>query len=362
MKKTLSYLVMVVVVLMVTSISFAEDIENPLAGCGIKADGTPIKIAWVTAQLFNEAAATMDGIIHSWVKRAGGEVTTYDAQGNVEQQIAQMETIIQQKPDAILIFPVDGNALVPVCEKAVEAGIPVFNIDAPVNSEVITCYVTYNDWNIGKACADWLINNTGDEKINVYVLWGAFSMDIAHWRHDGFVDELKKYPEKVTIMEGPDCGWQSEKAMDAIMSAWPSHPELNAIYQPGGMTEGVVEAFRSLDRLYPAGDPKHVYFCTSDEDPSNMKGLREGYIDIIATHSHWVMMDIAVKAILNKVILGREVPKIIRIPSVGVTLDNVDDPGPEWGQDLFWGEKDRSNFDSWQILDTSAVIEQPWQK
>lgn len=356
--------------LCMVSVAYAEGTKkeevaaegNPLAGLAVKDDGTPYRFAWSTAFISNEAAATMNGVIPSWIKRAGGKITSYDAQLNVSQQIAQMETIIEQRPDAIVIFPVDGAALAPVCEKAIAAGIPVFNIDSPVKSDAITCFVTYNDWEMGKVCADWLLNKMEKDNIkktDIWLLWGAYSMDVAHWRHDGLVDELKKYPDKVNIIEGPDCSWQAEKALNAVVSAWPAHPEWDAIYQPGGMTPGVIEGFRQIGRLYPAGHPDHVFFLTCDEDPGNCQALREGYVDVIAAHDHWCMSDVVVKAMINSVCLGKPVPELIRIPSFAITKENID--SPKWGEDVFWGEKDRSDFDSWNVLDTSEAITQPWE-
>jgi len=52
---------------------------------------------------------------------------------NLEQQIRILEQMIKQRVDGIAISPVDGNALAPVIDRAVEAGIPVicFETDAP---------------------------------------------------------------------------------------------------------------------------------------------------------------------------------------------------------------------------------------
>lgn len=54
-------------------------------------------------------------------------------EANLEQQIRMMETMIKQGVDGIAISPIDSEALAPVIDKAVGAGIPVicFESDAP---------------------------------------------------------------------------------------------------------------------------------------------------------------------------------------------------------------------------------------
>lgn len=56
-------------------------------------------------------------------------------EANLEQQIRMMETLIQQGADGIAISPIHSEALAPVIDKAVEAGIPVicFESDAPAS-------------------------------------------------------------------------------------------------------------------------------------------------------------------------------------------------------------------------------------
>jgi len=53
------------------------------------------------------------------------EVVVLDAGGDVARQIAQMEDLIQQEVDAIIIWPTNGEAVIPAVRKAYQADIPV---------------------------------------------------------------------------------------------------------------------------------------------------------------------------------------------------------------------------------------------
>ena len=56
---------------------------------------------------------------------ANVETVVLDAGGDVARQIAQMEDLIQQEVDAIIIWPTNGEAVIPAVRKAQQAGIPV---------------------------------------------------------------------------------------------------------------------------------------------------------------------------------------------------------------------------------------------
>ena len=53
------------------------------------------------------------------------DAVVLDAGGDVARQIAQVEDLIQQGVDAIIIWPTNGEAVVPAVRKAKRAGIPV---------------------------------------------------------------------------------------------------------------------------------------------------------------------------------------------------------------------------------------------
>jgi ribose transport system substrate-binding protein len=52
------------------------------------------------------------------------EAVVLDAGGDVARQIAQMEDLIQQEVEAIIIWPTNGEAVIPAVRKAHQAGHP----------------------------------------------------------------------------------------------------------------------------------------------------------------------------------------------------------------------------------------------
>ena len=48
---------------------------------------------------------------------------------DADSQASQIETVINENPDVIVVLPYDGDQLTPIAEAAMEAGIPVVNVD-----------------------------------------------------------------------------------------------------------------------------------------------------------------------------------------------------------------------------------------
>src|SRR5687767_15709699 len=62
------------------------------------------------------------------------ELRAVEGTNDVNLQISQVETFINDKVDAIVLLPFDGAALTPVALKAMKAGITVINVDREFGS------------------------------------------------------------------------------------------------------------------------------------------------------------------------------------------------------------------------------------
>src|SRR5688500_6648716 len=94
-----------------------------------------------TVRIAFSAPAADHGWIAGITEAARNEAEKYDdvdlqvAEGtnDVSTQISQVETFINDGVDAIVLLPFDGAALTPVALQAMEAGIPVINVDREFN-------------------------------------------------------------------------------------------------------------------------------------------------------------------------------------------------------------------------------------
>src|SRR3954470_6410232 len=67
-------------------------------------------------------------------KELGLDMTVNDSATTPAEQADQVETLLQSKPDVLVLLPVDGAPLTPVAQKAMDQGIQVINIDRELSS------------------------------------------------------------------------------------------------------------------------------------------------------------------------------------------------------------------------------------
>jgi ABC-type sugar transport system substrate-binding protein len=327
---------------------------GPLQGVAQKPDGSPYKIAHVSWALNNDFPITMDKIIQSLTKRAGGEFISLDPDNSLEKQISMFEDLATRGVDAIIFLPVDSEGVVPTIEKLTKKGIHFFNVDHKAETDATTSFATHDQVDCGRVGAKYLVEwaKKKGKKLTVFEIWGKMGHEGSERRHQGYHEIFKKNPDVIAkVIESPDTGWMTDKAMQFAMEALPAHPEINAICTHNNMVPGVVEALRAIKRLYPIDHPEHVPYVGIDCFPVAMEHLRNGFCDGIAVHSPWEEADAAFKCAMLKVCCGLDVPKLVNFDSYLITRDNID--SVRFGAPAVWGDmwSKYPDFDEWPVLE-----------
>ena len=82
--------------------------------------------------------------------KAGGDTLTFlDANGDVTKQNNDIQDLITQGVNAIIINPVNPDAVAPSLEAAKAAGIPVITVDRPINGEGVTAHIGRDNKKMG---------------------------------------------------------------------------------------------------------------------------------------------------------------------------------------------------------------------
>ena len=131
------------------------------------------------------------------VKRLGGTPIALDGGRDDKRQISQIQTLIAQKPDAIIEQLGTLSVLEPWLEKVVRAGIPLFTVDTA--SAVSINDTTSDNFFIGEQLAVQLANDIHGEG-NVLVFNGFYGVPVCAIRYDELKEVLKFYP-KIKIIE-----------------------------------------------------------------------------------------------------------------------------------------------------------------
>jgi len=167
-------------------------------------------------------------------KKLGHELVYTDAAGDAAKQVADVESMISQKVDAIFLAPREEKPLVPAVKKAKAAGIPVFLLDRSVDPKLAKPgqdYVTFIGSDFieeGKRAADWLIEETGG-KAKILELEGTTGSSPANDRKKGFHDAIKSEPG-MKVLASQDGDFERNKGRQVTETLLQAHPDATAIY------------------------------------------------------------------------------------------------------------------------------------
>lgn len=163
---------------------------------------------------FISAANQFDFFVYigAKVKQIGEQngiaVDCFDAALDVSKEADLMTQAILQKYDAIIMGPVDTNALLPSVQEANDAGIPVINYDSFMDADTYA-RVGSSNYEMGKNAGEWAVSYLKETKGSVsgkIIVLAYPALETMNQRIAGFVDVLKEYTD-VEIQEEivPTC-------------------------------------------------------------------------------------------------------------------------------------------------------------
>ncbi len=193
-----------------------------------------------------------------------------ETEAMVDKQIEMLEAALSKNPSAICLAALDSKAVIPLVERATEAGIPVIGFDSGVDSDLIVSTAATDNYAASMLAADKMAELIGEEgKVGIIVHDQTSMTGID--RRDGFVDRIEdKYPniEIVDIQYGEGDQLKSTEIAKAILSA---HPDLKGFFGANeGSIIGVLNALKELER------EGEVIAIGYDAGTQQMEAIRSG--------------------------------------------------------------------------------------
>lgn len=169
------------------------------------------------------------GAISEQAKAAGDsyedvELRLAEGTNDVNLQISQVETFINDKVDAIVLLPFDGAAMTPVALKAMQAGIPVINVDREFNDpNAARVTVLGDNYGMGVSAGTYVCEQAdGNESAIVAEIAGIDSLPLTQDRSQGFKDALAECGLDVDNRVAADFTVEGgEKAASNLLQAAP---------------------------------------------------------------------------------------------------------------------------------------------
>jgi len=276
---------------------------------------------------------------HGWIagitEAARNEADKYDdvdlqvAEGtnDVSTQISQVETFINDKVDAIVLLPFDGAALTPVALQAMQAGIPVINVDREFDSPFAARTTILGDnYGMGVSAGTYICSRLGDKPGAIIgEVAGIDSLPLTQDRSKGFADALSDCGLKVNHRVAAEFTVESgEEQMSNLLQA---APHLDAVWNhDDDQGVGVLAAIQNAGR--------DEFFMVGGAGSANaMRHIQDGDSVLEATviYPHTQAADgiklarlIAQDKSLSD-LTSQGVPRRIMLNAPVVTKDNVDE-------------------------------------
>ncbi|TWT46288.1 D-allose-binding periplasmic protein precursor [Phycisphaerae bacterium RAS1] len=239
-----------------------------------------------------------------------------------DQQIALMQNFISGGVSAIVVAPLDDQALLLPARQAMAAKIPVIVVDSGLKGDAGKDFVSFiatDNYKGGQLAAARMIEVLGGKGKVLMLRYqeGSASTDE---RERGFVDGLAKTPEMQLIDPKRYSGATRATAQEASENLLTAYTDMQGIYTPNeSSTFGMLLALRSR------GLAGKVRFVGFDASPGLIDALKAGEIDGLVVQNPAKMGYLGVKSAVDH-LRGKPVDPKIDTGVAMVTKANVGTP------------------------------------
>ncbi len=270
----------------------------------------PFRIAMVDS--FKEACAQYDDI----------EPVIVEGNGDVQTEITNIESLIQQGCDAIIVSSLSGTAIYPAYQEVSEAGIPLIIAASGCAQEDEAAYNYYQSFvstdevEMGVAAAKYA-NEILNGKGNVVMIRGVVESTNSMNRYVGWNSEIGNYPDIKVIAEQA-ADWLRLTANEVMANVLQANSDIDLVYcENDEMALGCLEAIKDAGRQ----DDIMIISMDGQQDAAEEVEKGESFKLTITNNSDTAEAVKAAYTLAN----GGTVDKRIKLSYEMVTKDNAAD-------------------------------------
>jgi ribose transport system substrate-binding protein len=307
-----------------------EDGGNaPSEDAGGEGEGGTVKIAF-----------SAPGADHGWLaaitENAEAEAAEHDdvefvlleGTNDSAAQVSQVEQLMAEDPDALIILPHEGEPLTPVALEAMEAGIPVVNLDREFSAKgAYRTWIGGDNYGIGVSAGNYFAEQLDCEG-NVVEIQGLAGISVTEQRSAGFADTIEQLcGDGIQIVAQQPADFLPDQGLEVMETILQAEPEIDAVYtHDDDMAEGVVSAIEN------AGREDEMFLTGAGGSTAAMERIQAGGL-YAATFMYNPSMSASAVRVARLIARGEgfeelvepEVPSRIELPASTVTADNVED-------------------------------------
>jgi D-xylose transport system substrate-binding protein len=232
------------------------------------AEGKKIGVSWGD---FQEARWRWDATaMRSTIERDGNKYVTTNAGGSSEQQLRDIEKMIEDGIDALIIQPLDKEAILPAIDRAAAAGVPILGYDRMIEDERVF-YLTFDNVGVGRIIAA-IVKQAQPEGNYAIVLGDPSDANVRFLRQgmEEVIGAAVAGGQIKIVGEAHADGWKPENAkvvMEQILAD--SGNQVDAVLaENDGLAGAAIEALETAGLFVPVGG--------QDGDPAALNRVARG--------------------------------------------------------------------------------------
>lgn len=250
------------------------------------------------------------------IRAHGDRLVTLDAQFNSLKQKNDVSDLLQQRPAALFINPVNWEGIRGSLAEAKRKGVPVIVVDAPVSDpEMVLCQVASDNIEAGRLAAQALAEV--NPKARVVILHHSINKACID-RVDGFKQIVAEHPE-MKILDTQEGKGTIEGGRPVMRDLLGRFPELDAAFPINDPS-----ALGAISAIESAGKLGKVTVVSVDGSKEAAEAIRAGKLHSTSAQFPGEIGRVAAEAAYDH-LAGKSVPKDIKIPVRLITKRTMDD-------------------------------------
>lgn len=215
-------------------------------------------VAYSQAELVNAWRVTNQKDMESQAEAAGVKLVSADANQDPSKQLADVENMLAQKPQCLIVSPLESKASAPVVQLANDAGVPLFIIDRTIEATpgegMYVTEITQSHVLSGKLLAEKAVElltaKYGEPRGNVVHVQGLAGASPVIDANAGWDEVMAEYPN-IEVVATSDAGFTQDgglKVMEDFLQRFPAG-EIDIVRSDySDMTMGALQAIKAAGR------------------------------------------------------------------------------------------------------------------
>lgn len=281
----------------------------------------------------DETRVLMKGYIEAWdAEREDVEVLFTNAEGRVDKQMSDCESLLAMGIDVLCIIALDVDGIAPIVDTAHAIGVPVVALEDEIRHDELDMHTGLHNYQLGAysgKVVNMYLEENPDLELKVGFLLGDLMYQEVPEAREGTMDEIQENIDsgRITILSELSGEWTHTKSMSVTEDWLVAYPEMNCIIaQSDEMALGCLEALQAAGKTIG----KDFYLFGRDGSPRGIAAVQNGDMSGTMLIDYKANTLRRINLVVEKFKDGKDLPynpegdlSKVFIPCTGTNIDQV---------------------------------------